>query len=525
MAFSSRRKNEKMITENMKTSSAKLTDPPILPIGDIPATLEAQNHSIPDGHAPSELRRNKPRDPATGIPSSDETAPPVVRWLVMVAIVGIVSVVGYFAYPQLKTALGLQRVAPAPPPARVVPVVTAPVGREDIKLYLNGLGTVNGYNTVTVRSRVEGELVKVAFAEGQLVKQDQLLAEIDSRPYQVQLDQAKARLAEAQAALQKSQHSQAREMAQAQLALDQSQLRLALAEEKRLSELVATKVITADEWDTAVANRQKCEAQVQTTTANLKQAEQDYNVNIQSAQANVAAAATAVRNAELELSYCRIISPISGRIGLRSVDQGNMIRPTDPNGLAVITQLQPIAVIFTIPQDDIAPVQKKMLSGAKLSVDAFDRNFQTKLATGTLEAVDNQVDVATGTVRLKAVFTNENSLLFPNQFVNARLLVDTLPQAVTVPSSAVQRGPGMTYAYVVQPDSTVDLRNIVAGDTEGDFTAIESGLSPGEVVVIAGVDKLQKGSKVAARERGSSRTTGGDRGQALENTSSVQKGS
>jgi multidrug efflux system membrane fusion protein len=368
-------------------------------------------------------------------------------------------------------------------------------------------------------------LVKVAFSEGQLVKQDQLLAEIDPRTFQVALNQAKARLAEAQAALQKAQHSQAREMAQAQLALDQSQLRLAAAEEKRMSDLVATKVVTADEWDTAVANRQKAEAQVQTTTANLKQSEQDYNVNILSAQANVSAATTAVQNAELELSYCRIVSPITGRVGLRSIDQGNMIRPTDPNGLAVITQLQPIAVVFTIPQDDIAPVQKRMLSGDKLQVDAFDRNFQTKLATGTLEAIDNQVDVATGTVRLKAVFANENSLLFPNQFVNARLLVDTMRQTVMVPSAAVQHGPDMTYAYVVQPDSTVDLRNIVVGDTEGDFTAVTSGLSPNDIVVIDGVDKLQKGSKVAARERGSSNKVGGAQRQALETSDNAKKGS
>jgi multidrug efflux system membrane fusion protein len=264
---------------------------------------------------------------------------------------------------------------------------------------------------------------------------------------------------------------------------------------------------------------------VQSTNANLKQAEQDYKVNIQSARATVAAATTAVRNAEIELSYCRILSPITGRIGLRYVDHGNMIRPTDPNGLAVITQLQPIAVVFTIPQDDIAPVQKKMLAGAKLSVDAFDRSFQTRLASGTLEAIDNQVDVTTGTIRLKAVFANEHNLLFPNQFVNARLLIDTLQQAVTVPSSAVQRGPDVTYAYVVLPDSTVDLRRIITGDTDGDVTTVEKGLSPGEIVVIEGVDKLQKGSRVAARARGSSGQTSESQRQALGSNDGAKKGS
>jgi multidrug efflux system membrane fusion protein len=166
-----------------------------------------------------------------------------------------------------------------------------------------------------------------------------------------------------------------------------------------------------------------------------------------------------------------------------------------------------------------------MLAGEKLQVDAFDRNFQIKLASGTLEAIDNQVDVATGTVRLKAVFANENSLLFPNQFVNARLLVDTLQQTVTVPSSAVQHGPDMTYAYVLQSDSTVDLRNIVTGATEGDFTAVTSGLSPNDIVVVDGVDKLQKGSKVAARERGTSGKAGGSQRQALETSDNAKKGS
>jgi multidrug efflux system membrane fusion protein len=257
----------------------------------------------------------------------------------------------------------------------------------------------------------------------------------------------------------------------------------------------------------------------------LKQAEQDFDVNIQSARANVAAATTAVRNAEIELSYCRIVSPITGRIGLRNIDQGNMIRPTDPNGLAVITQLQPIAVVFTIPQDDIAPVQKQMLEGKKLQLDAFDRNFQTKLASGTLEAIDNQVDVATGTIRLKAVFPNENNLLFPNQFVNARLLVNTQQQVLTVPSAAVQRGPDMTYAYVLQPDQTVDLRNIVAGATQGELTTIESGLSPHDVVVIDGVDKLQKGSKVVARAQKPASAVAGAAQQVSGSVENAKKGS
>jgi|tagenome__1003787_1003787.scaffolds.fasta_scaffold20949891_2 multidrug efflux system membrane fusion protein len=508
----------------MKTV-AKISEPPILSIGDMPSLQDPQTHSIPDMHAPAVPSRTKAFEPVGSTTHSAQPAIPKQRWWLTLGILIAIAGVGYFAFPRIKTTLGVQRSAPSAPPARVVPVVTASAARNDMKMYLNGLGTVTGYNTVTIRSRVEGELVKVAFTEGQLVKRDDLLAEIDSRPLQVQLDQAKARLAEAEAALQKAQHSQAREMAQAQLALDQSQLLLAREEERRMSGLVASKVITADDWDTAVANRQKCEAQVQSTNASLKQVEQDYSVNILSAQANSLAAATAVRNAELQLGYCRILSPITGRIGLRYVDAGNMIRPTDPNGLAVITQLEPIAVVFTIPQDEIAAVQKKMLIGEKLHVDAFDRNFQTKLASGTLEAIDNQVDVATGTVRLKAKFANEDNLLFPNQFVNARLLVDTLQQAVTVPSSAVQHGPSMTFVYVVQPDSTVDLRKIVTGPTEGNITAVESGLSPNDIVVVDGVDKLQKGSKVVARERGSSPKIGGAQQPLSETVGNAKKGS
>ena len=509
----------------MKATGVKLSDIPIPPIGAKPTAREPHLHSIPDAPSLAEPLRSKPPQPVVSTKDSAEPESPKQRWLMTLVALVLIGGVGYYFYPTIKALLGFERPAPAAPPVRVIPVVTAPVGREDMKQYLNGLGTVTGFSTVTIRSRVEGELNNVAFSEGQLVKQGELLAEIDPRPFQVQLDQAKARLAEAEAALQKTQHSQSREMAQAQLALDESQFRLASAEEHRLRDLVANKTITADEWDTAVANRQKCEAQVQATKASLKQTDADYGINILSAQANAAAATTAVRNAEIELSYCRIMSPITGRIGLRYIDQGNMIRPTDPNGLAVITQLQPIAVVFTIPQDDIAIVQKKILAGEKLPVDAFDRNFQTKLASGTLEAIDNQVDVTTGTVRLKAVFPNENSLLFPNQFVNARLLVDTLQQAVTVPSAAVQRGPDMTYAYVVKPDSTVDLRNIVIGATDGDRTAIESGLSPNDIVVIDGVDKLQKGSKVVARGQTPASAVGGAGRQASENIESAKKGS
>ena len=209
------------------------------------------------------------------------------------------------------------------------------------------------------------------------------------------------------------------------------------------------------------------------------------------------------------MTYSRITAPITGRIGLRLVDQGNMVRANDPNnGLAVITQLQPIAVLFNIPEDDLPQVLKKMRSGQPLVVEAYDRNLKKKLATGTLLTIDNQIDPNTGTIKCKAVFPNEDNALFPNQFVNARLLVDTKKDVTIVPTAAPQRSPQGTFVYVVKDDSTVEMRKVVVGPSEGDDVAIESGLAPGEVVVIEGVDRLQRGTKVAARLAGSSNAKG-----------------
>lgn len=413
--------------------------------------------TLPEDPQPS--RQPPTPSPAAQQYLSTENGPRSSPWSTVLGwtvVVGIGAGLWYFRatwMPLLEPLVGGSKAAPPKPP-RIIPVSTAIVTKRDMPIYLNGLGTVTAFKTVTLRSRVEGELTKVAFTEGQIVHEGDLLAEIDPRPFEVQLAQAEG-----------------------QLARDEATLKTAKATLSRYEGLVSTKSIAAQQYDDQATIVQQTMASIQTDEA-------------------------LIANAKLQLTYSRIVAPITGRIGLRLVDQGNIVRANDPNGLAVITQLQPIALVFTIPQDDIARVQLRAGAGEPLEVQAYDRDFKLKLATGKLLAIDNQVDATTGTVRLKSEFPNEDGMLFPNQFVNARLLVDTKRDAIIVPTAAVQRGPSAMFVYVVNADETVELRNVVPGPAEGGETSIESGLEVGEVVVTDGLDKLQPKAKVAPREKG-----------------------
>ncbi len=376
------------------------------------------------------------------------------RWVGLVLVLALI-VFGYGAW-RLSAARQSDQASGGPrerggPNSMPVPVVVAQAQRADMPVYLNGLGTVTAFNTVTAKSRVDGQLVNVAFREGQFVRKGELLAQIDPRPFQVQLEQAEG-----------------------QLAKDEALLRDAKLNAERYVKLSREGVIPQQQSDTQVA-----------------QAAQ-YDGAIKSDQA-------AIDDAKLQLTYCRITAPISGRIGLRLVDPGNIVHATDANGLLVITQLQPIAVIFTLPQDQLPEVYQKLRSGAKLPVDAYDRDDTTKIASGTLLTIDNQIDPTTGTYKLKAVFHNEDNALYPNQFVNMHLLVDTRRGLTEVPTAAVQRGPQGTYVYVVGSDSTVKIRPFTESLTVGNSVGLSSGLQPGEVVVTDGQDKLQDGSKIDAR--------------------------
>jgi len=329
-----------------------------------------------------------------------------------------------------------------------VPAVLATAEKGDVDIAQQALGTVTPLANITVRTQINGQLIQVAFQEGQMVRQGDFLAEIDPRPYQLTLEQARGAL----------QHDEA--------LLKDAQLDLA-----RYRKLVAEDSIAKQQLDT----QESLVAQ--------------YEGNVQTDQAQI-------NTAKLNLTYCHIVAPVSGRVGLRQVDQGNYVQVSDANGLVTITQLQPITVIFTLPEDNLPAVMKRLASGAELQATAFDRTQSVKLAVGKLESVDNQIDTTTGTIKMRARFDNQDNILFPNQFVNIVLLVDTLHDATIVPSAAIQRGAPGTFVYLVKDDNTVSVKPVKLGPSQGDNVAITDGLSPGDKVVIDGADKLRDGAKI-----------------------------
>ncbi|HXY54560.1 MAG TPA: MdtA/MuxA family multidrug efflux RND transporter periplasmic adaptor subunit [Nitrospirota bacterium] len=336
-----------------------------------------------------------------------------------------------------------------------VPVVAAQVKKAEFAVYLSGLGAVTPLNTITVKTRVDGELTKVLFREGQVVNQGELLVEIDPRPFEVQLTQA-----------------------QGAMARDEALLENAKLDLVRYQDLVKKDLIPLQQLDTQAYLVHQYEGEVKADQGQID-------------------------NAKLQLVYARITAPISGRIGLRQVDPGNIVHASDTSGLAVITQLQPIAVIFSLPEDNLAQILARLKSSARLTVEAYDRDQKQKLATGTLLTVDNQIDPNTGTVKLKAEFPNRNNELFPNQFVNAHLIIEVKHDAVIVPAPAIQRGPQGTFVYVVKEDQTAALRSVTVGVTQEGNASIASGLSVGELVVVDGADRLRNGSKVEVKGQNS----------------------
>ena len=392
-----------------------------------------------------------------------DTKPRLPRWawwLLATILVGALAGGGYYWWQQQQQPGGNDKGGEkaagkrgAEKGARATPVAATAARKSDVKVYLSGLGTVTPLRIVTVRSRVDGQLMRVLFREGQMVKEGELLAEIDSRQIQAQLTQAEGQMLRDQALL-------------ANARIDFERYRTLLAQDSIAKQLVDTQEALVRQYEGTV--------------------KVDQGV---------------VDNARLQLTYSRLTAPISGRLGLRAVDPGNIVRSSDTNGLVVITQQQPISVIYTIPQDNLQTVLKALKSGERVPVEAYDRDQKVKLGEGALLTTDNQIDTATGTVRLRAQLANEDGTLFPNQFVNIRMLVETRRDVTTVPSAAVQRGSQGIFVYVVKDDLTVTLRLVKLGPVDGEMTTIESGVEPGELVVTDGADRLREGSKVVLPDR------------------------
>ncbi len=371
-------------------------------------------------------------------------------WIPWVIFLLVVAAVGAYFWQRPQSGHGPS--AYGQRSAQPMSIQAATVQKGDIDVTLDALGTVTSLATVTVKSQISGQLLQVDFKEGQDVRKGDLLAQIDPRPYQAALAQA-----------------------QGQLARDQALLQGAEVDLKRYQGLAAQNAVPRQTLDTQTA----LVAQYQGTIEADKAAVQAANVN---------------------LGYCRILAPVDGRAGLRQVDQGNYVTPGDASGIVVITQIQPISVLFTVPEDELQQIARRLRQGAVLPVTALDRTAADKLASGTLETFDSQIDPATGTIKLRASFANADRILYPNQFVNVELTVDRHMDVAVAPVAAIQRGVPGTFVYLVNADSTVSVRKVTLGVTNGERVEIVSGLDPGDRVVVDGADKLRDGAKVNLRQ-------------------------
>ncbi len=410
-----------------------------------------------DDFSPQKPRAAEPQTSPTLAPQSRATRRRGALWLFLLLVLLAVAV-GLIVWraDQAAAPPHIGRINTSGP----MPVGTASVETADIPVVLNALGTVTPLATVTVKPQISGQLVEVAFKEGQIVKRDDFLAQIDPRPYQVALAQAEG-----------------------QLAKDRATLRNSEVDLARYRTLLAQNSIARQTVDTQVAL-------------------------VQQNQGTIAADQAQVDAQKLNLTYARIVSPIGGRVGLRRVDPGNYVQTNDAAGIVVITQINPISVIFTLPADELPAVMRRMRSGAALTVTAFDRTGTTPLATGTLETADNQIDTTTGMIKLRASFDNADEALFANQFVTVQLLLDTMRDRPVIPAASVQRGAPGTFVYLVKPDDSVAVQPVSLGPSSGERVAVLDGLRPGQVVVVDGADRLRDGAKIRTAKAGRAATGG-----------------